>query len=141
MLSVLISLQTSQAQDKSLYERLGGIYSIATVVDEFIETLLVNDVLNSNPNIKEARERVPKAGLKYLVSSMVCEATGGPCKYTGRSMKEAHSKLNITGKQWDAMAGDFKKVLDKFNVPEKEQKELFDIVGTTKEDIVMFPDK
>ncbi|MCI0449785.1 MAG: group 1 truncated hemoglobin [Chlorobi bacterium] len=137
---ILIVAQTS-AQGKSLYERLGGVYSIATVVDEFIETLLVNDVLNANPNIKEARDRVPKAGLKFQVTALVCEVTGGPIKYTGRPMKESHQHLDITGTQWNAMAGDFKKVLDKFNVPEKEQNELFEIVGTTKNDIVKFPDK
>jgi len=137
---ILISAQL-QAQEKSLYERLGGVYSIATVVDEFIETLLVNDVLNANPNIKEARDRVPKAGLKFQVTALVCEVTGGPIKYTGRSMKESHQHLDITGSEWNVMAGDFKKVLDKFKVPEKEQNELFEIVGTTKNDIVKFPDK
>ncbi len=141
VICLLLFLNTSNANDKSLYERLGGIHSIATVVDEFIEALLVNDVLNANPKIKEARERVPKAGLKFLVTELVCEATGGPCKYSGRSMKEAHKNLDITGKEWDAMAADFKKVLDKFKVPEKEQKELFDIVGATKSDIVIYPDK
>ena len=140
-LILILNTYTANAQDKTLYERLGGIHAIATVVDEFIETLLINDVLNANPKIKEARDRVPKAGLKYLVTSLVCEATGGPCKYSGRSMKESHKHLEITGKEWDAMAADFKKVLDKFSVPEKEQKELFDIVGTTKNDIVMYPDK
>jgi hemoglobin len=140
LMLILISSQTS-AQEKSLYERLGGVYSIATVVDEFIETLLVNDVLNSNPKIKEARDRVPKAGLKFHVTALMCEVTGGPIKYTGRSMKDSHKHLDITGSEWNAMAADFKKVLDKFKVPEKEQNELFEIVGTTKNDIVKFPDK
>ncbi len=54
-----------QASEKSLYERLGGVYSIATVVDDLIERLLVNDILNANPAINEARHRVPKAGLKF----------------------------------------------------------------------------
>jgi hemoglobin len=137
---ILISSGLS-AQEKSLYDRLGGVYSIATVVDEFIEALLVNDLLNANPKIKEARDRVPKAGLKFSVTALVCEATGGPIKYTGRSMKEAHKHLDITGTEWNAMASDFKKVLDKFKVPEKEQNELFEIVGTTKADIVKFPEK
>lgn len=66
----------SQAKEKTLYERLGGVYSIATVVDDFIERLLVNDVLNANPAIKEARMRVPKAGLKFRVTALVCQATG-----------------------------------------------------------------
>ena len=123
--------------EKSLYERLGGAYSIATVVDDFIERLLVNDVLNANPRIKEARERVPKAGLKFQVTALVCQVTGGPQQYTGRSMKEAHKHLNITEEQWQAMAADFKQTLDHFKVPEKEQNELFTIIGTTKADIVM----
>jgi hemoglobin len=109
---------------KSLYDRLGGVYSIATVVDDFIERLLVNDTLNANPAIKASRERVPKAGLKFHVTTLVCQVTGGPCKYTGRTMKESHAKLNITEAQWNAMVADFRKTLDKFKVPQAEQQEL-----------------
>lgn len=127
---------TGQQAEKTLYERLGGVYAIATVVDDFIERLLVNDVLNANPKIREARDTVPKAGIKYRVTSMVSEATGGPQKYTGRTMKESHKHLNITEREWQAMLTDFKKTLDKFKVPEREQKELFAIVATTKSDIV-----
>jgi hemoglobin len=124
---------------KSLYERLGGVYNIAPVVDEFLEVLYVDDILNANPKIKEARDRVPKAYLKYHVTSLVCQSAGGPEKYTGRGMKESHRHLNITEKEWQAMAADFKKVLDKFKVPEQEQKELFAIVDSTKKDIVISP--
>ena len=133
------ALGQAKEKEKSLYDRLGGVYAIATVVDDFIERLLVNDVLNANHAIKEARDRVPKAGLKHRVTEMVCMATGGPCKYTGRTMKESHKHLNITGKEWDAMVADFKVTLNKFNVPEKEQNELIAIVGSTKKDIVMHP--
>ncbi|MBI3004354.1 MAG: group 1 truncated hemoglobin [Ignavibacteriales bacterium] len=124
-------------KEKSLYERLGGTYAIATVVDDFIERLLVNDILNANTAIKEARDRVPKAGLKFRVTSLVCQVTGGPEKYAGRSMKESHKHLNIKEKEWKAMADDFKATLDKFKVPEKEQQELFEIVNSTKNDIVV----
>ncbi|MBI4548664.1 MAG: group 1 truncated hemoglobin [Ignavibacteriae bacterium] len=124
-------------KEKSLYDRLGGVYAIATVVDDFLERVLVNATLNANPAIKEARDRVPRAGLKYRVTELVCQATGGPCVYTGRSMYEAHKHLNITEKEWDALVVDFKASLAKFKVPEKEQKELLDIVGSTKKDIVM----
>jgi hemoglobin len=129
---------TAEAQEKqrSLYDRLGGVYSIATVVDDFIERLLVNATLNANPAINEARARVPKAGLKFQVTALVCEVTGGPCKYAGRGMKEAHQHLNITQAQWDAMVADFKTTLDKFKVPQTEQQELMVIVGSTKKDIV-----
>lgn len=66
------AIQTATAQEKlpSLYERLGGVYSIATVVDDFIERLLVNATLNANPAISEARARVPKAGLKFHVTAL-----------------------------------------------------------------------
>ena len=121
---------------KSLYDRLGGVYPISVVVDSFIDLLLVNDVLNSNPAIKAARDRVPPAGLKFHVTTLVCQHTGGPCQYTGRAMKESHSHLNISEKEWQAMAADFRRVLNNYGVPAKEQKELFAIVESTKQDIV-----
>jgi hemoglobin len=127
---------TAQVKQPSLYERLGGAYSIATVVDDFIERLLVNATLNANPAIKEARARVPKAGLKFHVTALVCEVSGGPCKYTGRTMKESHEKLNISQPEWDAMVVDFKATLDTFKVPPREQQELITIVGSTRNDIV-----
>jgi hemoglobin len=131
------AVRTADAQEqRSLYARLGGVYSIATVVDDFIERLLVNATLNANPAINEARARVPKAGLKFHVTALVCEVTGGPCKYSGRTMKEAHQHLNITQAQWDAMVADFRTTLDTFKVPQAEQQELITIVGSTKKDIV-----
>ena len=132
----LLALHAAQPATKSLYERLGGVYSIATVVDDFIERLLVNDTLNANPAISEARGRVPKAGLKFHVTALICEGTGGPCKYSGRSMKESHDRLNINEAQWRAMVADFRKTLDKFEVPTKEKEDLITIVGGTKKDIV-----
>jgi hemoglobin len=137
-MSLALAAETATAQMKppTLYERLGGAYSIATVVDDFIERLLVNDTLNANPAINEARKRVPKAGLKFHVSALVCEVTGGPCKYSGRPMKESHQQLNISPAEWDAMVVDFKATLEKFKVPQKEQQELITIVGSTRNDIV-----
>jgi hemoglobin len=136
MAGVATQTATAQVKQPSLYERLGGTYSIATVVDDFIERLLVNATLNANPAIKEARTRVPKAGLKFHVTALVCEVSGGPCKYTGRTMKESHQHLNINQVEWDAMVVDFKTTLNKFKVPQQEQQELITIVGSTKNDIV-----
>lgn len=130
------SRPAAQSATKPLYERLGGVYAIATVVDDFIERLLVNDTLNANPAISEARVRVPKAGLKFHVTALVCEVTGGPCKYSGRSMKAAHDHLNINEVQWQAMVAEFRRTLDEFKVPPKEQEELIAIVGSTKQDVV-----
>jgi len=137
LLSAVAPTAAQQASDTSLYNRLGGVYAIATVVDDFIERLLVNNTLNANPRINEARARVPKAGLKFQVTVLVCQVTGGPCTYTGRSMKAAHAHLNINEEQWQAMVADFRATLNKFGVPAKEQGELIAIVGTTKPDIVI----
>lgn len=139
LLGVLLAARPSAGQQpaKSLYERLGGVYPIAVVVDEFINRLLVNEVLNANPAIAAARERVPAPGLKYHVSALVCQATGGPCTYTGRTMKQSHAHLNITEREWQEMVRVFRQVLDQFNVPAAEQQELVAIVESTKADIVV----
>jgi len=126
-----------QAAAPSLYQRLGGVYPIAVVVDDFIDRLLGNNVLNANPAIAAARERVPAPGLKFQVTALVCSVTGGPCQYHGRGMKEAHTHLNITEREWQAMLADFRLTLNKFKVPEREQGELIAIVESTKGDIVV----
>jgi len=120
----------------SLYERLGGVGPISVVVDEFIDRLTTDDLLNANPAIKAARARVPNPYLKFHVTTLVCQVTGGPCRYTGRAMKASHAHLHITEKEWDEMARVFKAVLDKDKVPAAEQQELFTIIGTTKAEIV-----
>ncbi len=127
----------SPPNNASLYDRLGGVYAIAAVVDAFIDRIMVCPILNANPLVDEAHHRVPKAGFKYLVTEMVCMATGGPQRYTGKAMKESHTHLKITAAEWNTFAGHFKAVLDQFKVPAAEQQELFDIVGTTRRDIVM----
>jgi len=130
------NIATPTAQKRSLYDRLGGVYPIASVVDDFIERLLVNTTLNANPAIRDARAHVPKQGLKFQVTALVCQVTGGPCQYTGRSMKTAHARLNISEQEWQQMLAEFLKTLDKFSVPAAEQTELVAIVNSTKSDIV-----
>ena len=126
-----------QADTKPLYERLGGLKGITVVVDDFINRLVVNKQLNKNPAINAGRKSSPAPYLKFQVSQLICELSGGPCKYTGKPMKESHAHLNISEKEWDVMAKEFQKSLDKFKVPAPEQKELFDMVGKTKADIVV----
>jgi hemoglobin len=125
------------AEKLSLYERLGGVYSIATVVDDFIDRIMVDPRLNANPSVNEAHHRVPPAGFKYLVTEMVCWATGGPQRYTGKSMAESHKDLKITSNEWEAFLDDFRQTLDKFKVPDEEQAELQKIVNSTRSDIVV----
>jgi hemoglobin len=106
----------------SLYDRLGSVYSIATVTDDFIDRIMVDPRLNANPRVDEAHHRVPPAGFKYLVTEMVCWAAGGPQNYTGRSMKESHQHLMITTTEWEAILNDLQQTLDEFAVPQAEQR-------------------
>lgn len=122
---------------ESLYDRLGGVYNIASVVDDFIDRIMDNPRLNANPRVDEAHHRVSKAGFKYLVTEMVCWATGGPQSYTGKSMRDSHEHLLITEEEWQVFLNDFQTSLDKFQVPPLEQNELFAIVASTKADIVI----
>lgn len=120
----------------TLYERLGGVFAIATVVDDFIDRIMHDPRLNANPKVDEAHHKVPPAGFKYLVTEQVCHATGGPQRYTGRSMYDSHAHLGITEQEWVAFLDDFQQTLTKFKVPTTEQAELFAIVANTKNDIV-----
>ncbi len=124
----------------SLYERLGGVYAIAAVVDDFIDRIMQDSRLNANPKVDEAHHRVSKAGFKYLVTEQVCWAAGGPQRYTGRSMRDSHVHLEITEFEWQSFLDDLRQTFDKFEVPAAERAELLAIVESTKSDIVM-PDK
>jgi len=124
-------------QNPTLYERLGGIYSIAVVVDDLVDRVMADARLNANPAVDEAHHKVPPPGFKYLVTEMVGWASGGPQKYSGRSMRESHQHLNITAREWDAFMDDVQQTLDKFKVPAAEQAELKAIVNSTYDDIVV----
>jgi hemoglobin len=121
----------------TLYDRLGGVYSIATVVDDLIDRVMTDARLNANPLVDEAHHRVSPAGFKYYVTEMVCGAAGGPQKYTGRSMRDSHQDLRISAGEWEAFMDDLQQTLDKFGVAQAEQAELKAIVGSTRADIVV----
>jgi hemoglobin len=125
------------AAEPSLYERLGGVYSIAAVIDDFIDRIMDDPRLNANPAVDEAHHRVSRAGFKYLVTEQVCHATGGPQRYTGRTMRDSHEHLKITPNEWQAFLDDLRQTLAKFQVPPREAAEIFAIVESTRGDIVV----
>jgi hemoglobin len=83
---------TQDEETSSLYERLGGVYSIAVVVDDFIDRIMVDPRLNANPRVDEAHHRVSAQGFKYYVTEQVCWAAGGPQTYSGRTMLETQPR-------------------------------------------------
>ena len=126
--------QAPSPQD-SLYNRLGGNDAIKMVVNDFIDTVGTDTRIN-NPKVAERLGNIDINKLKALVTDQVCMATGGPCTYKGRDMKESHKGLGITEKEFDYVVDDLVKTLNKYKVPQKEQQELLALLGPMKPDIV-----
>jgi hemoglobin len=121
----------------TLYERVGGVNNIAVLVDDVIERSYVDPVLHANPRIAEAHKRFPKPVYKFNATALACQVMGGPQKYTGRTIKEAHQHLNVTEKEWAALIKIFRDSMNSFKVPQKEQDEIIAIIESTKGDVVV----
>ena len=123
----------SHAQEKSLYQRIGGYDALAAVVDDFVGRLVTDKqfekffVGHSDDSKKRIRQHIV---------DQFCAASGGPCVYTGRTMKDSHAGLGITDADWDAAAKHLVASLDKFKVAEKEKGEVLAFVTSLKKDIV-----
>ena len=124
------SMAPQGMSDKSLYERLGGKEAITAVVDDFVGRVAADNRINKF----FAKADIPR--LKTQLVNQICEASGGPCKYTGRDMKAVHKGMGVTGEAFDALVGDLVATLDKFKVPAKEKGELLSVLGPMKKDIV-----
>ena len=114
----------------SLYERLGGIDAIRAVVDSFVARCAGDDRINR----KFERSDIPR--LTKMLRDQVCEATGGPCTYTGRAMRETHDGMGVTSGEFDALVEDLVATLDEFEVPKAELEELLGLLGPMRDEIV-----
>ncbi|MGH6816096.1 MAG: group I truncated hemoglobin [Hyphomicrobiaceae bacterium] len=120
------------AAQKSLYERLGGEKAVVAVVDDFVTNVSKDKRIN-HFFIKAKTDPVK---LKKLLTEQICQAAGGPCKYTGRDMKTAHKGMGVADKDFNVMVEDLNKTLRKLKVPAKERKELVGLLAPMKKDIV-----
>jgi hemoglobin len=121
---------------KTLYERLGNYNAISAMVD-ILNRRLDGDARLSKYFIghgENSRKR-----LRQLQVDMICEATGGPCFYTGRDMKTAHKGLGINGQEWQVLISHILSVLETFKVPEEDLKEVMTMISNLKSDIVEKP--
>jgi len=125
-----VLLGNAVAQNKSLYERLGGKDAIKKVVDEFVTITAADPRVNK----KFAKTNIDR--VKFEVVEQICAATGGPCKYTGRDMKTAHKNMGVTEGEFNAFVENLVAALDKFNVGDNEKKELLAILSPMKSQIV-----
>jgi hemoglobin len=113
--------------EASLYERLGGVYAIAAVVDHFSDQLIGRHTIESNPginvwNLTKAGQRLQ--GLKFLRTLWLCAVSGGPFKYTGKALKEAHFEFKLSSTDFDSVAAVLADSLDHYNVPSSEKEEV-----------------
>jgi len=126
----------TSTEGQSLYKRLGGYDALAAVTDDFVKRLATDPHLakffsgHSTDSLKRIRQ---------LVVDQLCEVTGGPCYYIGRTMKASHPGLGITEDDWKVAANHLVETLDHFNVPPKEKNEVLAAVGNLKSDIVAAP--
>lgn len=123
----------AQAKQDTLYKRLGGYDALAAVTDDFIGRLAADKQLGK---VFVGHSSDSLARIRQLIVDQLCNATGGPCVYIGRSMKVAHAGLGITNADWDVAVKHLVATLDKFKVPQKEKDEMLAAVSTMKADIV-----
>jgi hemoglobin len=125
-------------KEKSLYDRLGQKKAITAVVDEFVGRVAADKRINS---FFGATASDPKrlATFKMNLVNQICEASGGPCKYTGKDMKTAHMGMGISGGDFNALVEDLVGALDKFKVGQHEKDQLLGVLGPMKKDIVEKP--
>ena len=118
------------AKGDALYRALGGQDGIAKVVDAALAEI------HGDLRINLFFEKTDMADLRRLLIEQICEASGGPCKYSGRSMEEAHSGLNLTDADFDAFVQDLVSAMDSQKVPKDLQKQLLDVFGPMKPQVV-----
>ncbi len=121
------------SMEKSLYDRLGGKTAITAVVDDFVGRVAADTRING----KFANANIPR--LKSMLVDQICQASGGPCTYTGRDMKNTHAGMGVSSSDFDALVGDLVATLNKFKVPDREKNELLGALGPMKGDIVEKP--
>jgi hemoglobin len=133
MLGLMQSAASAQTKEKSLYDRLGKKQAITAVVDEFVARVAADTRINQF----FAHTDIPH--LKMELVNQICQASGGPCKYTGKSMKEAHMGMGVGTADFNALVEDLTGALDKFKVGAKEKNDLLGLLGPMKSDIVEKP--
>ena len=122
-------------KEKSLYDRLGGKKAITAVVDEFVGRVAADARINAF-FAATAADAKRLATFKGKLVDQICEASGGPCKYTGKDMKSAHIGMGISGGDFNALVEDLVGALDKFKVPQHEKDQLLGALAPMKADIV-----
>jgi len=121
--------------EKSLFDRIGGKEILTKFADKFVDSLAANPKITSNPKVAEAMKK-DLSKQKSSMAEYLCQISGGPCKYNGPSLKDAHKPYGINADQWKVMGGLFIKTLRELNVGKNERKELANLVSMSKYDVI-----
>ena len=139
--------QAQASPEKSLYDRLGGVFAIAAVVDHFSDAVVKNPIVgqkSKNPRLREWHtknlERLP--GLKFMRTLWVCNVSGGPMQFTATrpgktqlGLEEAHRNLKISPAEFDEVAAELGRTLDFFKVPKRERAEVLGAFAAHKGEV------
>jgi hemoglobin len=134
-LAALVSGTALAANETTLYQRLGGKPAITAVVDEFVARVAADTRINAFFALT-ASDPKRLAAFKGKLVDQICEASGGPCKYTGKDMKSAHAGMGIHEADFNALVEDLVGALDKFKVATADKNTLLGVLGPMKADIV-----
>ncbi|MBM3517517.1 MAG: group 1 truncated hemoglobin [Alphaproteobacteria bacterium] len=125
-------MKKKEMADQSLYDRLGGVDAITVVVDDFVARMAADDTVN----FTFAKAGTDIGELKRLLVEQICQATGGPCTYTGRDMRTTHAGMGVTETQFNTTGGHLAAALDAAGVGAREKDELLNAIGSMKDQIV-----
>lgn len=137
----------AKSSDRSLYDRLGGVFAIAAVVDHFSDAVVKNPIVgqtSKNPQLRDWHTknlgRLP--GLKFMRTLWVCDVSGGPFKFTATrpgktplGLEEAHRNLRISPAEFDEVAAELGRTLDVFKVPQQEKSEVLTAFAAHKDEV------
>jgi hemoglobin len=133
--------------EKSLYDRLGGVFAIAAVIDHFSDAVVRNPVVGQqsrNPALREwhTRNLGRLPGLKFMRTLWVCDVAGGPFEFsatrpgsTDLGLEEAHRNLRISPAEFDEVAAELSRTLDHFKVPDQEKAEVLGAFAAHKDEV------
>src|SRR5512142_729901 len=138
---------TIERNEQSLYERVGGVFAIAAVVDHFSDAIVRNPIVGQeshNPALRDwhTRQLGRLPGLKFMRTLWVCAVAGGPFEYVGTKpgqtavgLEEAHRDLRISPEEFDEVAAELARTLDAFDVPQREKDEILGAFAAHKNEV------
>jgi len=124
---------------RTLYGRGGGVFGLAKLSDRLMDVWMENQLLNANQSVAKWHESQQKFGFKFLVTQIMGYLTGGPQRYTGRPMEEAHKHLAISPAQWNSFMGDAKGVFERVGLDIHTKQELLSLLEGFQSECVVKP--